>query len=280
MAKLTTKTCSYLLTFLSIILFSSASLASEQATTKIENIDKSLQQLHELRLHSLRSITNYLMYSNLEGDPKYKSQLEDHRETVLETINSLQASLTDNTFSTQVTGLSNQWDKVNKLININIKDIQDQGYSDLRMVSEMMTETRAFIDIASTTYTNLQNTTGFQIAHWTERSRNLSLLMQNMTVLYVGRMSTEFGVVSIGSDEPIDKLALQFKESLNDMKNIKINTPEISDTLSRISTKWHFIEKSLMNPNTDAIPYLITRYSDRITNSMELIATHYQEQNS
>ncbi|MCY1543835.1 hypothetical protein D9M68_796680 [compost metagenome] len=125
-------------------------------------------------------------------------------------------------------------------------------------------------------YSKIQQESGQNVPPLTQQSREQSLLMQAIAVDYASRSASVGATFMGGGDNrPIEELVSEFANKLTSMEKAPQNTPQITQTLNGVSTKWRYIEKSLMNYNENSVPFLINKYSDSIIEGLEDVSAQY-----
>jgi hypothetical protein len=73
----------------------------------------------------------------------------------------------------------------------------------------------------------------------------------------------------------MEELVSEFASKLASMEKAPQNTPQITQTLNGVNSKWRYIEKSLMNYNENSVPFLVNKYSDSIIEGLESVSAQY-----
>jgi len=235
-----------------------------------------LNNLHQIRLLNTKAITDFYMFIGLNADTRYSRQIEESKTKTERLVEELVAFQDIPEFNAQTASVSKQWKKVSNLLTTNIRDVKTQGYSDNRLVSDLLNEGLVLNELINNTYTNLQTLTDKKVNQWTDKSRAQSLLMRYIALQYSARSAAFTGGFAM-YDKPLDELVVEFKTAFSSIADLNINTPEIQKELNSVDTKWRFIEKSLINYNDDSVPYVVSVYADKIVNSLENAATLYEK---
>jgi hypothetical protein len=255
-----------------ILLVFAFALLSSQAFATPQQL---LNNIHKMRLLSTESLTNFYMYSGLDADSKYgKKILKNLNEfdKVLENTRLIPAA---NGISDSLAEIDSSWNSFNKLIRINYKDMETQGFPNVRLVDEMGKLNAEVLKNLSQAYQNAKVSTGINPPEVVETARTLSITMEEITSQYAARGTSNLGQVFIGSYErSLEQMADAFRTDLVSLK-IQANPDNSQRLLRAIDSKWNFMERSIKNYNENTVPFLVTSYSERIiVNLEELVVMH------
>lgn len=101
------------------------------------------------------------------------------------------------------------------------------------------------------------------------QERQLALLLQTIATRYI---AYSIGANTLGTDEQsIDELAGQFSNGLQGLQQRTGQTEEYLRLLDAIGHTWRYIEPSLRNYQSAAIPSLVNRYATRIIQDLEQV---------
>ena len=154
--------------------------------------------------------------------------------------------------------------------------LKSQGYTDLQPVADLAARNQQLMTLSQELYSKIQQESGHTTARLTQQSREQSLLMQTIAMDYASR-SASVGATFMGGGEsrPIEELVGEFASKLASLEQASQNTPQIKRTLGGVSTKWRYIEKSLLNYNENGVPFLVNKYSDSIIEGLEQVSAQY-----
>lgn len=234
-----------------------------------------LNNIHKMRLLSTESLTNFYMYSGLDADSKYGKKILNNLnefEKVLENTRLIPAA---DGISDSLVKIDTSWTTFNKLIRINYKDMETQGFPNVRLVDEMGKVNAILLKTLSQAYQDTKDSTGISPPQVVETARTLSITMEEITSQYAARGTSNLGQVFMGSYErSLEQMADAFR---TDLVNLKTQAnPDSSQRLLRaIDSKWNFMERSIKNYNENTVPFLVASYSERIiVNLEELVVMH------
>ena len=172
--------------------------------------------------------------------------------------------------------LQSNWQSYHASLQALMEAMRTKGYTDLQPVADLADSNQRLMAISQELYQKIQQESGHSVPPLTQKSREQSLLMQNIALDYASR-SASVGASFFGGGEEraIDELAGEFASKLDSLSSAQQNTPEISAALNTIETKWRYIEKSLRNYNENTVPFLISKYSDSIIEGLEGVSAQY-----
>ncbi len=261
----------HLLKARNIFLFAFALLSSQAFATP----QQLLNNVHKMRLLSTESLTNFYMYSGLDADTKYGKKIIDNLSEFEELLTNTRQLPAADDVSDSLAAIDQSWEKFNKLIRINYKDMETQGFPNIRLVDEMGKENAELLKTLSKAYADTKISTGITPPEVVETARTLSMTMEEITSQYAARGTSNLGQVFMGSYErTLEQMAEAFR---NDLVNLKTqaNKDNSQRILRAIDSKWNFMERSIKNYNENTVPFLVASYSERIiVNLEELVVMH------
>ncbi|CAE6909861.1 hypothetical protein JLK41_08150 [Ectopseudomonas khazarica] len=234
-----------------------------------------LLRLHQLRLAMQKSLGDFYMYNGMEGDQRYARMIGESLQDVQSHLSALGDMPGDASKALRAQLLSN-WQSYHASLQALMEAMRTKGYTDLQPVADLADSNQRLMAISQELYQKIQQESGHSVPPLTQKSREQSLLMQNIALDYASR-SASVGASFFGGGEEraIDELAGEFASKLDSLSSAQQNTPEISAALNSIETKWRYIEKSLRNYNENTVPFLISKYSDSIIEGLEGVSAQY-----
>ena len=252
-------------------LFSAATQAADSAT--------SLLKLHQLRLAAQKTLGDFYMFNGMEGDQRYARMIN---ESLTEANNHLSA-LTDmpgEGSKALRSQLDQQWKGYQIDLNNLTNALKNQGYTDLQPVADLATRNQQLMSLSQELYIKIQQESSYIVPTLTQLSREQSLLMQGIAVDYASR-SASVGATFMGGGDarPMEELVSEFASKMAALEKDPKNTPQLKQAWEGVSTKWRYIEKSLINYNENSVPFLVNKYSNTIIQGIEQIAGQYAAAN-
>ncbi len=236
---------------------------------------KLINNVHQLRLLSAESLTNFYMYSGLDADSKYGKKIISNLaefEKSLEATRSLPAS---DGIIDSMDKVSASWNEFNTLMLTNYNDMETQGFPNVRLVDEMGKSNAVLLKNLSQAYQDAQISSGTELPIIVETARTLAITMGEITSQYAARGTSNLGQVFMGSYErSLDQMADAFRIDFVKLKE-QVDPKNSQRILRAIDSKWNFMERSIKNYNENTVPFLVTSYSERIImNLEEIVAMH------
>ncbi|WP_343350533.1 hypothetical protein [Pseudomonas sediminis] len=234
-----------------------------------------LLHLHQLRLATQKSLGDFYMYNGMEGDQRYARMIGESLQAGQAHLDGLGEMPGDASKALRAQ-LQTNWQSYRSGLQTLMDAMRSKGFTDLQPVADLAENNQHIMAISQELYQKIQQESGFSVPQLTQKSREQSLLMQNIALDYASR-SASVGASFFGGGEEraIDELAGEFASKLDNLSTAQQNTPEISAALNSIGTKWRYIEKSLRNYNENTVPFLISKYSDSIIEGLEGVAAQY-----
>lgn len=69
-------------------------------------------------------------------------------------------------------------------------------------------------------------------------------------------------------EKPVDQLAQEFRQQLASLDQQYADQAQVSQKLKKVGITFAYIEKSLQNYKERSVPYVVSRYSDKIVVSL------------
>lgn len=238
---------------------------------------ETLHKLHDMRLNTLGILSDYFMYSGLEGDSKYSRQMET-------AIKSFETQLSELTRGNEMDAASTadvikSWQEYKKLLDTNRADFKVRGYADTRLVDELSKDALALSKTIEKAYENQKSSKKFPVSEWTENCREMAIIIQTITAEYAARSTSNLGQVFMGniSEGGMDKQAERFNALLAKVQKAPAGDANISKLLDQVLVKWEFISRSIKNYNENAVPFIVNTYGERIASNLETIGDFYNQ---
>ena len=251
-----------------VTLFSPLSLSAAPADT--------LLHLHQLRLATQKSLGDFYMYNSMEGDQRYARKIGESLQEGQKHLDELGTMPGEASKALQAQ-LQNTWQHYRSSIQALMEAMRSQGYTDLQPVASLAESNQLSMAISQELYQKIQQESGFSVTPMTQKSREQSLLMQNIALDYASR-SASIGASFFGGGEEraIDQLAGEFANKLNNLSNAEQNTPTDQCRPERHRHKMALYRKiaAQLQPK-HRIPFLISKYSDSIIEGLEGVAAQY-----
>lgn len=98
--------------------------------------------------------------------------------------------------------------------------------------------------------------------------------MQAIAVDYASRSaSVGASFIDGGESRPVEELVSAFASKLTVLVKEPKNSAQLRQSWGNVTTKWRYIEKSLINYNENSVPVLINKYAESIIQGSEEIAS-------
>ncbi|UZE97732.1 hypothetical protein [Alkalimarinus alittae] len=253
-------------TLLSVILFSVAISANAQENEEADNL---LKALHQAQIQSYFTINAFYNFSANDGDKALLGDVNEAINEVNTVLNTLESFNSVEYIKPDITAAAEKWQSYKTTLNTIINDILDQGYADLRLMSDLALQNQEFTDQLSTSYAKVESESGFKPEAIAEQSRQSAIMMAAMMTKYSARTTSNVSQIFQGSatEKTIDVLANDLDKKLNTL--LSNSSGEQKKTINSVLTKWDFIKGSYINYNEKNVNYVVNLYSKRIIDSLE-----------
>lgn len=228
-----------------------------------------LADFQHMRLSATNAVTNFYMFSGLDADSKYERRIDISMNKFAQAIDSARQLAAANNMQEEVTSIVSGWNKLEELMKTNRADMLRQGFPNVRLVDEMGRTSADIVGKASAAYETLQQKSGIKPSPVVQKTRDLALLMEEITAQYAARGTTNLGQVFMGNyDRTLNEMAEEFQSILNDL-SIQVKSAQTDVLMNSIHSKWRFMEQRIRNYNESTVPFLVVSYNDRIIEHLE-----------
>ncbi|QIZ84110.1 hypothetical protein HF888_07650 [Bermanella marisrubri] len=236
-----------------------------------------LKRIYDMRIVSYAILSDYYMFSGLEGDSRYNREIESGIKQFDSHLDEITASSAPTSKLDGVAKVVKSWQEYKKLLEVNRADFLTQGYANARLVDELSKNAVTLNEELQNLYDNLKQSSDFPISSQTELTRQMGIIIQTLTAEYAARSTSSLGQVMVIkiNEGGMEKQAAQFDKLLAQLKTNTDKDKSIYRSLDQVEVKWEFINKSIFNYNENAVPFVISTYGDRIAQNLVSIGDHY-----
>lgn len=229
-----------------------------------DSADGFLSDLHNFRVSNYMALDAYYRFSGT-GDTGTLNEIVQGINSANDSMNSIAGSDSGVLSAEEVEGLNQEFDKFKNLMRDNINDVRNQGYPDLRLVSDMANQALTMNEKATELYKVAQESSQTETNQRVEAARSAAVKMAQMMAKYSVRTNSSVAQTFQGSstETPLDEQARELDQLLASVIQGQ-GTPELKDALNDISAKWQFIRGSYINYNENNVGFVIDRYSKGI----------------
>ena len=153
------------------------------------------------------------------------------------------------------------------------KTYTHQIVKNARALAELIGRNRALQNLCTQFEAELQRTGLAPLSPAVQRTRALSLLMQDIASAYAAH---SVGANALGGEgKALDELAEEFDARLVQLVQLQRNAvpeAEYQRVMAGILRKWRYIEGSLRHYQKTSVPFLINQYSTKIIAGLERLA--------
>lgn len=253
-------------TLFSVILLSFISSANAQENEEAANL---LKGFHQAQIQSYFTINAFYNFSANDGDKALLSDVNEAINEVNSILNGLETYESVEYIKGDIGAATEKWQLYKTTLNTIINDILDQGYADLRLMSDLALQNQEFALQLSEAYEKVERESGYSPSSTASQSRKSALLMATMMTKYSARTTSNVSQIFQGSatEKTIDVLATDLDKQLQAL--LSSSSGEQKNTINAVLTKWDFIKSSYINYNEKNVNYVVNLYSKRIIDALE-----------
>ena len=225
-----------------------------------------LASLEQQQLASYRLQTLFHLHSIQEGAENVGGQLKAESASFLTQLEQLDEQASGLGLETEIKAVQDEGRKFAGIVATD--ELLEQGYVDLHTVNDLSASQHALRE----GYQRLEE----QLASKGVNGNPLqdqAILMQRIAAEYVRESASLDGGSAIYDnaqdlEKPVDQLAQEFRQQLASLDQQYADQALVSQNLKKVGITFAYIEKSLQNYKERSVPYVVSRYSDKIVVSL------------
>lgn len=225
-----------------------------------------LASLEQQQLASYRLQTLFHLHSIQEGAENVGGQLKAESASFLTQLEQLDEQASGLGLETEIKAVQDEGRKFAAIVATD--ELLEQGYVDLHTVNDLSASQHALRE----GYQRLEE----QLASKGVKGNPLqdqAILMQRIAAEYVRESASLDGGSAIYDnaqdlEKPVDQLAQEFRQQLASLDQQYADQAQVSQKLKKVGITFAYIEKSLQNYKERSVPYVVSRYSDKIVVSL------------
>ena len=225
-----------------------------------------LASLEQQQLASYRLQTLFHLHSIQEGAENVGGQLKAESASFLTQLEQLDEQASGLGLETEIKAVQDEGRKFAAIVATD--ELLEQGYVDLHTVNDLSASQHALRE----GYQRLEE----QLASKGVKGNPLqdqAILMQRIAAEYVRESASLDGGSAIYDnaqdlEKPVDQLAQEFRQQLASLDQQYAGQAQVSQKLKKVGITFAYIEKSLQNYKERSVPYVVSRYSDKIVGSL------------
>lgn len=250
-----------------LALLSNLALADDAKTAVAA---KTLNELHSLGLNLQKTEMLYFMLQGEEGDPRIATQVDQSAKTIDLTWQSLKGSLTQLGLTPSVQSIEQTLTGFQSNLKACRAALAKNGFDEPAVIEQMKHQEADLQQQLNDAAQKTKDATQYKVSPTVSSIRALALLMQQMTSRYIEKASANNGSAyrDTSSETELDQLAQYFRKKLEEVQAATQNNDQVRAKLKNVSVRWNFMEGSFIHYNEDTVPFLISRYSDDIIQTL------------
>ncbi len=242
-----------------LLLLASQAMAQGNSAALLASLEQ--QQLTSYRLQTL-----FHLHSIQEGAENVGGQLKTESASFLTQLEQLDEQASGLGLDTEIKAVQDEGRKFAAIVTTD--ELLEQGYVDLHTVNDLSASQHALRE----GYQRLEE----QLASKGVKGNPLqdqAILMQRIAAEYVRESASLDGGSAIYDnaqdlEKPVDQLAQEFRQQLASLDQQYAGQAQVSQKLKKVGITFAYIEKSLQNYKERSVPYVVSRYSDKIVGSL------------
>lgn len=235
-----------------------------------QEVDPLLDAIHKFRLQNFLALNAFYNY-NGNPDPELMADIVQSvnraNELMKEIDEKRNSALAENTYQ----DLATYFQEHKILMNSNVLDVKETGYSDLRVVAQMAAKANELGAQSEEAYQAALKSAGRSDNSPVEMTREASLRLAKMMTQYSGFSSSNVAQVFQGSGDsaPIDEQARSLDQLMAELRAIEPANPTSKEALRKAKSTWDFIRDSYIDYTAKNVSFVINRYSKSIIKNLE-----------
>ena len=257
------------LAFTTLIFFTTLS-------TALASTEERLEKIYEMRTSSFAILSDFYMLRALDGDLRYSHGIDAKIKSFERSLGELSQTESSNLKKSEA--INTDWQNYKQLVDSNRTELLKLGYSNINQVNKLEDKLMTLNSNLMQSYDALLKTEDSPVNKWTQQSRDMTLIIGTITAEYAARSSPNAAgqvYVSKFNVGGLEEQAKEFNRLLSQFSEAPANDKAVNKTIKQIGVKWAFIEKSVTNFNQNAVPFIVSSYSQKITNSLKVIGDYY-----
>lgn len=235
-----------------------------------QEINPLLDALYKFRLQNHLAINAFYNYS-ASRDPALMADIV----TSVNSANGLMQTITERREGSlsqpDYEQLAARFQEFKALMNTNVQDVKKNGYADMRVISELASQTQELDQDAAQAYLAAAKKAGIADDRRVETARKATLMLASMMSQYSAFSASSVAQIFQGGTDvngPIDEQARNLDKLMSELKSAG-GTDEARQAIAKAHSTWEFIRDSYMNYNVRNVSFVINRYSKSIITSLE-----------
>lgn len=227
-----------------------------------------LRNLHASQLILPRVAASFHQYQGAKGDARQLARLNADLVALKTTLSTTFRDLNDLGLAQDLAALKGHWQGAARHLNTAVSAISGRGFAEGQVVNEyLLNNLKAAKDLEKAC-ADVLALTGFKLAPALQALRDQTLLMQNMMALYMEKSHSPRAYDyrhSLGAEENLNPMAVRFRHGLDALPASSDNARRLAD----VRAKWQFLEKSFLNSDHNAVPYLVLKFGPGIIDTLQ-----------
>ena len=225
-----------------------------------------LAAINTQRLEMYQLQTLFHLRSIEEGSASVSAQLRSVSQDYAARVAQLDEAGAGQGLDAEIAALQIAAQRFQQLVDSD--EMAEQGYVDLHTLNDLSESGSALAG----GYDNLLGKLAQQ-GQVSDPLQEQAILMRRIAAEYVRESASLDGGSAIYDnaqdlEKPVDQLAQEFRQQLASLDQQYAGQAQVSQKLKKVGITFAYIEKSLQNYKERSVPYVVSRYSDKIVVSL------------
>lgn len=239
-----------------------------------------LANLHSAQMSVHATASAFHRFQESEGDNKELVKLNAALAALKSAFQASYQDLADLGLNAELEQLKGHWRGAARDLNSAMTAIAGNGFAEGQVINSYLLNSFHSASDLHTAYRAVIAKTGVKVSPTLQGLRDAATLFQEMAALYMERSSTQYGYTyrsEAGNDEALDQMATRFSTQLTQLQQALAASPDTAKRIANVRSKWGFLEKSFVNYNENAVPYLVEKFGGEIIGELEALAAQYDK---
>lgn len=224
-----------------------------------------LQSLGQQQLASYKLQTLFHLHSIEEGTDNLGAELKTQSAAFLAQLEQLDEQAQGLGVDAEVKALQGEGHRFAELVGSD--ELETQGYVSLHTINDLSASQAALREASARIEEKLAG------QGQSDPLQQQAILMQRIAAEYVRESASLDGGSAIydnaqALEKPVDELAREFRQQLGSLDQRFASEQAVQQKLKKVGVTFAYIEKSLHNYKERSVPYVVSRYSDKIVVSL------------
>lgn len=230
-----------------------------------------MQHLQHMRLASVGVMTDFFMYTGLEGDRKYYRRMSADMESFELALDKAVEHASGTPYAKDILSIRDDWRSFEQSLSVSRNAVKNQGYADSGMLEQLNRTNNQLAEQIGNVYVRVAG--NVDTNPLVQKTREMAVLLQEMTTQYAASASADQNEDFLSKyRNDMQALTQDFEFKLSDLKRTAYQRSTFV-LMDNINNKWRFLRNSITRQHEMDVPFLVISYNDRIIRHLEELET-------